>query len=478
MRRLIEEGWVAGKNFVQIGLRGYWPEKATFEWMREQGMRWHAMTEIEERGSEAVLADAIVEALDGPDCIYLSVDIDVVDPGMAPATGTPESGGMLARELLRAVRQIVSQVDLVGDGRRRGVAAVRSRRDHRDPRAADRHGSDQRARRQAAMSLAFDGEIADNRTLWDAWTAIHTTGEFYDVQRFRDDPADVRIEPWERAEVGDIAGKRLLHVQCHFGLDTLSWARLGAGHVTGVDFSEPAIAFATELAAETGLADRARFVVSDVYDLPGPLAGETFDIVYTGRGALGWLPELRPWARAVAAFVRPGGIFYIHEAHPVMLGASTKSRRRRTICGSSSTYRGGETLIFPVEGSYADPTAHVDAEVEHGWNHSLGEIVTALAAEGLRIELLDEKRELHWPAPFLVELPNGHYGFPDDQVGTLPLMYSLRARKDCQRLRQHRETSHIVPVRDRISWSKPFAAVQSTVRPVKVTIGPGEPTPS
>jgi agmatinase len=114
MRRLIDEGWVAGKNFVQIGLRGYWPDRETFEWMREQGMRWHAMTEIEERGSEAVLADAIVEALDGPEVIYLSVDIDVVDPGMAPATGTPEAGGMLARELLRAVRQIVSQVELVG----------------------------------------------------------------------------------------------------------------------------------------------------------------------------------------------------------------------------------------------------------------------------------------------------------------------------------------------------------------------------
>ena len=114
MRRLIDEGWVAGKNFVQIGLRGYWPDRDTFEWMREQGMRWHAMTEIEERGSEAVLADAIVEALDGPEVIYLSVDIDVVDPGMAPATGTPEAGGMLARELLRAVRQIVSQVELVG----------------------------------------------------------------------------------------------------------------------------------------------------------------------------------------------------------------------------------------------------------------------------------------------------------------------------------------------------------------------------
>lgn len=114
MRRLIEEGWVAGPNFVQVGLRGYWPEKETFEWMREQGMRWHTMVEIEDRGSEAVIADAIAEALDGPDCIYLSVDIDVVDPGMAPATGTPEAGGMLARELLRAVRQIVGAVDLVG----------------------------------------------------------------------------------------------------------------------------------------------------------------------------------------------------------------------------------------------------------------------------------------------------------------------------------------------------------------------------
>lgn len=114
MRRLIEEGWVAGPNFVQVGLRGYWPDRETFGWMRERGLRWHTMVEIEERGPEAVIADAIAEALDGPECIYLSVDIDVVDPGMAPGTGTPEPGGMLARELLRAVRQIVGRVDLVG----------------------------------------------------------------------------------------------------------------------------------------------------------------------------------------------------------------------------------------------------------------------------------------------------------------------------------------------------------------------------
>ncbi len=114
MRRLIEEGWVAGRNFVRVGLRGYWPDRDTFTWMKQQQMRWHPMTELEERGSESVIAEAIGEALDGPDCIYLSVDIDVVDPGMAPGTGTPEAGGMLPRELLRAVRQIAGRVELAG----------------------------------------------------------------------------------------------------------------------------------------------------------------------------------------------------------------------------------------------------------------------------------------------------------------------------------------------------------------------------
>ncbi len=114
MRRLIESGAVAGRNFVQVGLRGYWPPADVFAWMQAQGLRWHLMREIEERGAEAVVTDAIAEALDGPDAIYLSIDIDVVDPGMAPGTGTPEPGGLLARELLRAVRQIVAAVDLVG----------------------------------------------------------------------------------------------------------------------------------------------------------------------------------------------------------------------------------------------------------------------------------------------------------------------------------------------------------------------------
>lgn len=112
MRRLIESGAVKGRNFVQVGLRGYWPPFEVFEWMREHGLRWHFMKEIEERGAEAVIDDALAEALDGPDAIYLSLDIDVIDPGMAPGTGTPEPGGMLTREVLRAIRRIVGKVEL------------------------------------------------------------------------------------------------------------------------------------------------------------------------------------------------------------------------------------------------------------------------------------------------------------------------------------------------------------------------------
>jgi formimidoylglutamase len=114
MRRLIESGAIKGKNFVQVGLRGYWPPVETFRWMQEQGLRYHFMREIEERGAEAVIAQAIDEALDGPEFVYLSLDIDVIDPGMAPGTGTPEPGGMLTREVLRAIRQIVGAVDLAG----------------------------------------------------------------------------------------------------------------------------------------------------------------------------------------------------------------------------------------------------------------------------------------------------------------------------------------------------------------------------
>jgi agmatinase len=135
MRRLIESGAVAGPNFVQVGLRGYWPPPETLEWMAEHGLRTHLMTEIEARGADAVMADAIGEALDGPEVIYVSVDIDVIDPGMAPGTGTPEPGGMLTRELLRAIRQVVGAVELVG----MDVVEVSPPYDHAEVTAAAAH---------------------------------------------------------------------------------------------------------------------------------------------------------------------------------------------------------------------------------------------------------------------------------------------------------------------------------------------------
>ncbi len=114
MRRLIEAGHVAGRNFVQVGLRGYWPPPDVLEWMSEHGMRSHFMSEIEQRGFDAVITEAIEQALDGPDLVYLSVDVDVLDPAFAPGTGTPEPGGLSARELLRAVRKICLEVPLAG----------------------------------------------------------------------------------------------------------------------------------------------------------------------------------------------------------------------------------------------------------------------------------------------------------------------------------------------------------------------------
>jgi agmatinase len=114
MRRLIDSGAILGRNFVQIGLRGYWPERETFDWMRAQGMRWHLMGELLDRGVETVVGQAILEALDGPELIYLSVDIDVLDPGFAPGTGTPEPGGMQPADLLRAIRNIGLRTKLVG----------------------------------------------------------------------------------------------------------------------------------------------------------------------------------------------------------------------------------------------------------------------------------------------------------------------------------------------------------------------------
>lgn len=271
-----------------------------------------------------------------------------------------------------------------------------------------------------------DVAFSANLSLWNAWTAVHASGEFYDLESFK--VGGVRIRPYEIELIGSVEGRSLLHLQCHFGIDTLSWARLGA-RVTGADFSPAAIELARSLAVETGFPD-ARFVESNLYDLPDVLEGE-FDVVYTSRGVLGWLPDIRAWARVVAHFLAPGGTFFLTEIHPVVQAFENEGVAPGELRLTYPYWEHAEPLTFEVKGSYADPTADVGVQVEHGWDHGLGEIVTALIDAGLRIETLIEHPFLDWKVDFLVEDPDGDdkWRLPPGGAGELPLMFSLRATK-------------------------------------------------
>ncbi|HEY8819404.1 MAG TPA: class I SAM-dependent methyltransferase [Candidatus Limnocylindrales bacterium] len=269
-----------------------------------------------------------------------------------------------------------------------------------------------------------EASFAANESLWDAWTAIHSSGDFYDLEGFK--AGGVRVRPYEIEMIGEVSGRSLLHLQCHFGIDTLSWARLGA-RVTGADISSAAIELARSLADELGFPD-ARFVRSNLYDLPAALDG-TFDIVYTSRGVLGWLPDIAAWARVVAHFMAPGGTFFITEAHPILNVFENEGVRPGELRLTYPYWEHAAPLTFAVKGSYADPDADVGDETEHSWDHGLGEIVTALIDAGLRIETLVEHPFLDWNVDFLVEDEAGKWRLPPDAGGELPLMFSLVATK-------------------------------------------------
>ncbi|GAA0912164.1 class I SAM-dependent methyltransferase [Nonomuraea longicatena] len=255
-----------------------------------------------------------------------------------------------------------------------------------------------------------------NRANWDDRVPVHVGSEFYDVAAFRSGRSTLR--PFEVAEVGDVAGKRLAHLQCHFGLDTLSWARLGA-EVTGLDFSEPAIEAARALAAETGLP--ARFVAADVYSAPQAL-GETYDIVYTGLGALVWLPDVTRWARTVAALLRPGGFLYLAEFHPFS-DVLDDERGERVVYD----YFADEPIVLDEPHTYTGPErlAH-GAKVE--WQHGLGAVVTALAQAGLRLSFLHEHDHTIFRRFAALEAEDGRYRMPEGRP-RVPLMYSLAATR-------------------------------------------------
>jgi SAM-dependent methyltransferase len=256
-----------------------------------------------------------------------------------------------------------------------------------------------------------------NRTNWDSRVPVHAASDFYDLDGFRS--GRDTIGPVQAAEVGEVAGKRLVHLQCHLGLDTLSWARRGAV-VSGLDFSAPAITVARSLAEDLHVP--AAFVVSDVYDAAAAFAGDRFDIVYTGIGALCWLPSIDRWASVVSSLLAPGGFLYLMEGHPVV----------------SIMEESGESLVvthdyFDSSGSteeylytYTDgPPITQPRNVQY--LHSLGSIVSSLTSAGLRIDFLHEfDTEMFQRFDSMQPSPDGSFRLPPGRP-RVPMMFSLRA---------------------------------------------------
>ena len=260
-----------------------------------------------------------------------------------------------------------------------------------------------------------------NRLHWDEAVALHVASDFYDVAAFKAGKSALTTD--ELAEVGDVRGKTLLHLQCHFGLSTLSWARAGA-IVTGVDFSAAAIDAARSLAQELGI--EARFVESNIYDLPANLTGQ-FDVVFTTLGVLCWLPDVPRWARIAAAYVKPGGVFYIMDGHPMFHSIDDEAPPGELRLRYS--YFPGQPLTWDDDtGTYADRSARLQHHRTVEYQHSLGEIVTALADAGLQLEFLHEFDYSGYAAlPNMVAGDDGLYRLSGPSV--VPFLFSIRAHK-------------------------------------------------
>jgi 2-polyprenyl-3-methyl-5-hydroxy-6-metoxy-1,4-benzoquinol methylase len=256
-----------------------------------------------------------------------------------------------------------------------------------------------------------------NQALWDAKVPVHLDSSFYDMAAFRAGASS--LQAIEREGMGDVAGKSLLHLQCHFGQDTLSWAREGAT-VTGIDLSTKAIETARSISKELNIP--ATFVCCNLYDLKEHLSGQ-FDIVFTSYGTIGWLPDLDRWAEVITHFLRPGGTFYIADFHPYlwMLDDAFKQVQYSYF---------NVTIIEEItEGSYADRDAPIQGR-SFSWNHPLSEVVTALISHGLQIESLQEYDYTPWDCfPGLKKIGDRKWVF-EHVESKVPYVYSIRAQKE------------------------------------------------
>jgi SAM-dependent methyltransferase len=268
---------------------------------------------------------------------------------------------------------------------------------------------------------------AINRAHWDERAPAHAASRDYGVERFVTDPGHLSsVVRFDVPRLGDLAGVRGVHLQCHIGTDTVSLSRLGA-RMTGLDFSAASLAEARRLAARTG-AD-VDFVRSDVYDAVDALAAGAFDLVFTGVGALCWLPDVRRWARTVAGLLRPGGRLFLREGHPVLW--SLDSERSDALVVDYPYFELAEPLVFDEGGTYVETDVEFTATRTHEWNHGLGQIVTAVLEAGLELTALEEHASVPWdalPGRMRRDEADGEWRL-GDRPARLPLTYTLQAVK-------------------------------------------------
>lgn len=266
-----------------------------------------------------------------------------------------------------------------------------------------------------------------NRASWDERAPAHAASPDYALQRFVDDPTYVSdVVRFDLPRLGELAGLRGVHLQCHIGTDTLSLSRLGA-RMTGLDFSGAAIAEARDLARRLG--DDTDFVEGEVYDAVGLLGSGEFDLVFTGIGALCWLPDIARWAEVVTGLLRPGGRLFLREGHPMLWSLADVGPDGRLVV-EHPYFETLEPTVWDEPGTYVETDVAFTSNVTHEWNHGLGELVTALLERGMELTMLVEHDSVPWDAMpgHMQRLDNGEYRLAD-RPWRLPHSYTLQAVK-------------------------------------------------